>query len=106
METIQSKKYSEDEVDDMIEEYKAKFGGQEKWKHVGETKFVAVKGTAVEFNRVQGQLFLSGNMNTASTMMSILEVKKLVKKERELMMYALPMPKNTCLHGCCHYESE
>ena len=103
---IQSKRYPEDEVDEMIEEYKAKFGGEEKWKYAGNHKFIAVKGAAVEFNTAQGELFISGNMNTGITMMRILQIKQECKKERELVKQSQVIPKKTCIHGCCSYPSD
>ena len=105
MDTIRTRRYSEEEIDDMIEEYKCKFGGEEKWKYAGNRKFIAVKGAVVEFNREDGELSLGGNNNTALTMSRILQVKHEVKKERELHSLGM-LPSKTCLHGCCNYESD
>ena len=104
MDTLQTKRYTEGEIDDMIEEYKAKFGGNQEWKHAGQrAKFIAVKGTAVEYNREEGRLYLRGNMDTAVTMKRILQVKREVKEERELVAFTHP---KECIYGCCSYASE
>ena len=102
---MQSNRYPEDEVDEMIEEYKAKFGGTENWRFAGARKFIAVKGAAVEFDRANGMLYIRNNMNIGVTMMRILQVKQECKKERELIKQCQVIPKKTCLHGCCSYTS-
>ena len=81
----QSNRYPEEEVDEMIEEYKAKFGGAENWRFSGERKFIAVKGAAVEFDRAGKVLYIRWNMNTGVTTMRILQVKKDCKKGKELI---------------------
>ena len=104
MDTLQTKRYTEGEIDDMIEEYKAKFGGNQEWKHAGQkAKFIAVKGTAVEYNLEEGQLYLRGNMGTAMTMKRILQVKREAKEERELFA---SKPPEKCMYGCCSNASK
>ena len=105
MEKILSKRYAEEEIDEMVEEYKCKFGGGNNWEKHGRSKYIVVQRALVEYDSEEGQLSIGGDVNTALTMFRILQVKKEVKQERDLL-YLGKLPEKTCIHGCCNYESE
>ena len=83
MEKILSKRYTEEEVGEMIEEYKCKFGGDNIWEKQGKHKYIVVKRALVEYDSEEGQLSIGGEIDTALTMYRILQVRKDVRKERE-----------------------
>ena len=102
MDRIHSTRFSEKEVDDMIEDYQARFGGEEKWKRVGDQKFIAVKGAPVEYNTASGDLSIYQNLETGLAMLRILEVKQEIRREKEREAKDM----KTCIYGCCSYPSD
>ena len=100
MEVITSKRYTEDEIEELIREYTSRFGGENIWEKDGRYKYTLVRGARVIYDYHDKQLSIYGDMGTARTMFQILQIKREIKDERT------HYPKqNKCIYGCCDYES-
>ena len=89
MEVIKSKRYTEDEIEELIREYTSRFGGENIWEKDGRYKNMLVRGARVIYDYHDKQLSIYGDMGTARMMFQILQIKR----EREIKDERTQYPK-------------
>ena len=75
-EEISSCRYCEKAIDDLVEEYTEKFGGEKVWRKDARCKSIQVNDVRLLYDYNERRVFVSGNMLTARSMFQILQIKR------------------------------